>query len=1034
MNSNVKYKMEEKLVIDCFGIGNYLKAKTITKDNIVLTRGSDDYYYEFYNYDIKDQNDIHSVYFSLYGNNIRNCKCTCEKFIKNDRCEHLAAVFIKHFNVEEETKDLSIDSYYENVVNNLTKKVNKQLINLEISFVFKENYAIVRFKVGDDKKYSTTSKLSNFFAAFNSKNKNIPLGKSFTYKPQEHKFSETDEQILSFLSSAYDQYGRVRGIELSVNQLKFLMGIMQDKPYSIENTKRKGVGYENGMPYDVSLKENSDKFNFKFDIKDKTFLTEDYTVAYENKKLYFIDDEFASLIASLTEDEVEEINLSKNSAVNLSKKISLALKDNYIIEEKLEEEFKVVIPKSKIYIDFKSNVEAKVIFDYNKKDINYFDDQAAYRNYEYEEKVISDLIEQNFFTKNKKFIIEDIDNIVDFIEKGIYKLKEKYDIFTSEKFNAANVIKKSGIKSQFSIGTDNIMTYKFDLDEINPKELNKIFDSMENNKKYFKLKSGQILNMDDKDLEDLKEVCETLNIDDYEESGIIPKYRALYLDSVKQYDIIQTNNIFDEFINNFNKYKSCDIYLNDKDKKILRDYQLTGVKWLYNIYKCGFGGILADEMGLGKTIQTIMFIKNVIKEKPDSKILIVAPTSLIYNWEHEFDMFGSELKYKVIANNKDKRIKDLEGNENIFITTYGLLRQDQEIYADKNFEIIIIDEAQNIKNPKAGISMALKGLNSNVKIALTGTPVENSVVEVWSIFDFLMPGYLNTLSKFQSKYNVKEIDEDGRKKLSTLTKLITPFILRRKKKDVLVDLPDKIENNIYLDLLPEQKKYYAAQVKKSKEEFEKLLSEEGFLKARFKILQLLTKLRQLCIDPKIVFDNYSDESVKMVEIINIINEYIENGHKILVFTSFKTALDILKEKLDENAITNYVIDGSVSSKQRNELVNAFNKDNTNVFLITLKSGGTGLNLTSADVVIHLDLWWNPQAENQATDRAHRIGQKNVVEVIKLICKGTIEEKIIELQDKKKILNDTLIENENVSDSMISKLSENDIKDLLKSSD
>ena len=497
---------------------------------------------------------------------------------------------------------------------------------------------------------------------------------------------------------------------------------------------------------------------------------------------------------------------------------------------------------------------------------------------------------------------------------------------------------------------------------------------------------------------------------------------------------MSTNNLFDNFIKNFTQNKNGNICLNKRDLAILRDYQIEGIKWMQNIYKCGFSGILADEMGLGKTIQTIMFIKNVLKEKSDAKILIVAPTSLIYNWEHEFDMFGSELKYKVVAENKNKRANLLNEKSNIFITTYGLLRQDQDIYKNIDFELVIIDEAQNIKNPKAGISLALKQLNANSKMALTGTPVENSVFEVWSIFDFLMPGYLNTLSKFQSKYNVKDMDEDAREVLSDLTKMISPFILRRKKKDVLTDLPDKFENHIYLDLLPEQKKYYVAQVKKSKEEYEELLDTEGFLKARFKILQLLTKLRQLCVDPSIVYNNFEGESVKMVRIVQMIKEYTENNHKILIFTSFKSALDILKEKLDENGISNYQIDGSVSSKNRKILVDAFNKDNTSVFIITLKSGGTGLNLTSADIVIHLDLWWNPQAENQATDRAHRIGQKNKVEVIKLVCKGTIEEKIIELQNKKKILNDALIENEDVSQSMISKLNEDDIKNLFSLSE
>ena len=337
-----------------------------------------------------------------------------------------------------------------------------------------------------------------------------------------------------------------------------------------------------------------------------------------------------------------------------------------------------------------------------------------------------------------------------------------------------------------------------------------------------------------------------------------------------------------------------------------------------------------------------------------------------------------------------------------------------------------IDEAQNIKNPNAQITKSIKQLIANTKIALTGTPIENSVSELWSIFDFIMPGYLVNLKSFNKKYNT--IEEN---KLDDLQKQITPFILRRKKSDVILELPPKIENNIYIDLNKEQRALYIKEVEKTKEEIDKIIKEEGFNAARFKILQLLTKLRELCVDPHILYKNYPKESSKIEQLIKVVQEIINNNHKILIFTSFKTALEIIKEKLNENNISTYTIDGSVSSKKRMELVSKFNKDNTNVFIITLKAGGTGLNLTGADVVIHLDLWWNPQVENQATDRAHRIGQKNTVEVIKLICKGTIEQRILELQDKKKKLANILLETENRDQNIIASLSEADIKKLLQ---
>ena len=588
----------------------------------------------------------------------------------------------------------------------------------------------------------------------------------------------------------------------------------------------------------------------------------------------------------------------------------------------------------------------------------------------------------------------------------------------------------------FGIGQDNILSYNFNLGDINSSELVSIFDSMKSKKKYYRLKNGDIINLEDESLQELNNLTEELELTDEEiinGKGSILKYRAIYLDSLKKtkYSIISTDNLFDNFIKNFYEYKDSNLSL--EDTSILRDYQLTGVKWLYNLAKTGFGGILADEMGLGKTIQVIYYIKQMLKDSPTSKFLIVVPTSLAYNWEHEFDSFASQIKKAICIGSKEKRkhiLKDLN-KINVIITTYGLLREDEEIYENLNFNTMIIDEAQNIKNNHAGITKVVKSIKAETKFALTGTPLENSILELWSIFDFIMPGYLANLTKFQSKYKIKDFDEDSEILIKGLSKQINPFILRRKKSDVVKELPEKLINDIYIDLKDEQKKLYVAELNRVKEEMDKIIKEEGMNKARFLILQLLTKLRQICIDPSIVYDNYTDGSNKIEQLENIVSEYTKNNHKVLIFSSFKTALNIVKEKLNNSKIKTYMIDGSVPAKTRIEMVDNFNEnDDIKVFLIMLKSGGTGLNLASADVVIHLDLWWNPQAENQATDRAHRIGQTNTVEVIHLITKGTIEEKILELQNKKRILSDKLIDGEIRDKNIISELTKEDIEKLL----
>ena len=343
---------------------------------------------------------------------------------------------------------------------------------------------------------------------------------------------------------------------------------------------------------------------------------------------------------------------------------------------------------------------------------------------------------------------------------------------------------------------------------------------------------------------------------------------------------------------------------------------------------------------------------------------------------------------------------------------------------------MVIDEAQNIKNANAMITKAVKMVKSRTKIALTGTPLENSIVELWSIFDFIMPGLLGSLTKFNDKYHFRDNDDSYNDKLLKLKKVTSPFIMRRKKSDVAKELPDKIENNIYIDLGEKQKILYSNEVKNVKKEIDKLLKVNNFNASKAQILTLLTRLRQLCVDPRLIYENYTGESIKIESLINILKEIIANHHKVLIFTSFKSAFEIIEEEFVKNEISYYKIDGSVTSKNRKNLVDKFNNDTTNVFLISIKSGGTGLNLVSADVVIHLDLWWNPQVENQATDRAHRIGQTKNVEVIKLITRGTIEERILELQKKKQKLSDDLIEKGEIINNEIASLTEQDIKKLL----
>ena len=977
--------------------------------------------------------------------------CTCPQYKQTGCCKHIAASAINYYEelFEEDYDDVQlktskdiISAFYKPRVNKIRKKLSLEVnITVEDSWFYGDYYKIW-FKIGEDKLYTLKSKFLKFLDAYKN-DYAYTMTSKFTYWNGNYYFSDIDKKILDFCVKNKDRAG-ADGMVLDTENVTKFLPLLNNKKFNtsddLGNKKFNGIKEEN--PFKINLKKENKQYLLEIgNMDDFKYYAPGYV--YSENTLYKISSSLAKLYSMMKNASLKTLVFEKNELEQFSNGILQVIKDDVNIDESAKEIVITNEPLVKLYFDFYNNaIECNVKLDYGNSEINIFEyTPNILRNQNYETKIYDNLSDYNFKANESKktFILDDIDDIGDFLENGINNLSEIYNVFTSQKIKNTSVTSKTKTQVNFNIGQDNIMSYDFSLDGIDKEELSKVLDSMQAKKRYYKLKSGNILNLEDnEDLQKFGNLVEDMELSDKDidaGGGTVPKYRAIYFDSLKnnRYNgAISTNNLFDELINKFNSYKKNKINLSKKELSILRDYQVSGIQWLYNIYKCGFGGILADEMGLGKSIQLIYLIKLIIKENPNAKILIASPTSLVYNWKKEFDKFGSEIKYKVFAENKEKRLQGLEDTSdvNVLITTYGLVRNDEKVYKNMNFELIAIDEAQNIKNPYAQITKSIKNLNANVKIALTGTPLENSVIELWSIFDFIMPGYLANIKKFQSLYNIKDTDEESIKKLDTLNMQITYFILRRKKKDVVKDLPDKIENNIYVDLGAVQKGLYIAEVQKTREEMDDLMATEGFAKARFKILQLLTKLRQICIDPSIAFSNYKGGRAKIEELIKIVKTVKENGHKMLIFTTYKTALNIVEKELKKAGISSYHIDGSVPSKKRMELVESFNNDDTDVFIITLKAGGTGLNLTSATVVIHLDLWWNPQVENQATDRAHRIGQKETVEVIRLIAKGTIEERILELQTKKRKLADALIEGDMKSKNQFSNLTEKDIQMLL----
>ena len=575
--------------------------------------------------------------------------------------------------------------------------------------------------------------------------------------------------------------------------------------------------------------------------------------------------------------------------------------------------------------------------------------------------------------------------------------------------------------------------------DLSQEELIDILSRYNRKKKFYRLKNGALVSAENSGLDTVAELKEGLQLTDRQlkmEEISVPKYRALYLDTQLKNDASISawkDKSFRSLIRNMKTVEDNDFEIPSEMESVLREYQKKGFLWLKTLQCNGFGGILADDMGLGKTIQVIAFLLSSYREQqegeqPSRGTLIVSPASLVYNWNSEFEKFAPDLPVRMITGTAEERAELVRqaGSEEILLTSYDLLKRDIEVYREYRFRHQVIDEAQVIKNHTTQAAHAVKEIQADFKLALTGTPVENRLSELWSIFDYLMPGFLYSYQKFHEELEVPIIQNADDTVMKRLQKMIAPFVLRRLKKDVLTDLPDKLEETMVAQLTGEQQKLYDAHVKRMMLLLDKQ-SEEEFKTSKITILAELTKLRQLCCDPGLLYEDYQGESAKLEMCINMIKNAVEGGHKLLVFSQFTSMLDRLADRLKKEKIRYHLLTGATSKEKRAEMVSTFSQDGIPVFLISLKAGGTGLNLTAADIVIHFDPWWNLAVQNQATDRAHRIGQKNMVNVYKLVMKDTIEENILKLQEKKKELADQILGGEGLNGSSLTK---DDLLELL----
>lgn len=638
------------------------------------------------------------------------------------------------------------------------------------------------------------------------------------------------------------------------------------------------------------------------------------------------------------------------------------------------------------------------------------------------------------------------------LSEGMPQFQEVGEVWLSESVRHLRVLPPPEVSMGVSLG-GGWLDLKIETAGIDPAELLQVLSEYRQKKKYYRMKNGEFLQLSGGGLQALDSLTADLGLTKSEfQAGEakIPAYRAFYLDSLSgdgRMKLFQRDEAYGMMVRDLKTAQSVSYAVPAVLEKTLREYQKIGYTWMRTLARYHFGGILADDMGLGKTLQVIALLTAFYQEKTEQKAagnegggselplpsLIVCPASLVYNWGQEFARFSPEIRVLLIAGTAKERQEQLEEQmrmeaserAQVIITSYDLLKRDRAAYLGRTFEYEIIDEAQVIKNAKTQGAKAVKEISANVRFALTGTPVENRLSELWSIFDFLMPGFLYSYRKFRERYELPIVKNQDPEALTALRRMTGPFVLRRLKKDVLRELPGKEERIVYSAASGRQQKLYTASALKLKEA---LAGGAWSGNGKLEVLSQLMRLRQICCDPALCFEDYAGESAKLETCVSLIASASAAGHKILLFSQFASMLERIQERLLQEGISSHLLVGATPKEERSRMVQAFASDEVPVFLISLKAGGTGLNLTAADIVIHYDPWWNVAAQNQATDRAYRIGQEKPVTVYKLILKDTIEENLLKLQNAKLALAAQV-----VSEGMVSlgDLSQNELMELFE---
>ncbi len=1003
---------------------------------------------------------------NMKNSDIVGTNCSCETFkenskhIKNYVCKHISATNDVFYSLAK--KKMQNNKLKSNNKTQLVKEKNeehkgqeKRFLSLDINIkhMVKEGITLFNceFRIGAGN-LNLILDLKDFLYK-NSLKKPLKFNDGFTYNPLKDEFLEEDKRVLQFVASHKDMISG-RYLRLKQNNLKDFLKLIDEKKKI--NFNFNSINYEvkvkkENVPVALTLKEGKEGFVLSHHKKFPVILNNSGDVMFFDRNLYLprkrqleyyipIHKLFLKNNTITYKKSLENLRSLLEELKNISKNIVLDENIRVFKEKLMKTTFNLYKNKGKIYCNVKIDYCGYIIdLIRDEKDNSFLRDLKS-------EKYIEFQLERFKFIKREEdfCFIGNEEEMYELFSKGIKRLRELGEVLLSEELKEFKVLDSSLISSELK-ELSNFYKLKFDFGDFELRELRESIEAMKKGDRFYRTKKVY-LDLEDPGIVNFLNLLEDLGLENIKDNEVyIDKSKVLYIQEKlkdRNLSFIKGGNVLQEIVgkllNKQFKRKLVPKALNAE----LRPYQKEGFKWINEITDLGFGGVLADDMGLGKTLQIIAFLLSQKK----SKSIVVVPTSVIYNWMDEFEKFAPSIRIGLVHGSKSKRDKVLRDFKrglgikiedsnlkeksyekyDVLLTTYGTLKNDEKSYENLSFDYCIIDEAQNIKNPVAQATLSVKNIKSRCNIALTGTPIENNLMELWSIFDFVMPGYLFTKERFRERFILDESN------LSELKSLITPFILRRLKEDVLSELPEKLEKKYLVEMKGKQKQLYSFYVKAIKNQLNENKSSEKSGRDKINLFAYLTKLREICLDPSLVVPDYTGGSSKLTVVKEIVKDASESGKKILLFSQFTSVLQKIEEDFKKEDISYLYLDGGTSAKDRVERVKKFNEDsNIKVFLISLKAGGVGLNLTSASVVIHFDPWWNPAVEDQATDRAHRFGQENKVEVIKLVAKDTIEEKIVLMQEDKRELIQSLMDGKTMDGKGLKRLTEEEISKLFE---